>query len=651
MKSQMKLIYTGFFKLYLSVSLYLVSLLVSLRLVSLFSLGSFFAIVLSVVIYTGILLIKGLIERRCGKHYISILAIFSGATCAYAMEFFIPCGKSIIWFIIFSVFTYIFNRVFADDGVQQDIITVASIFGTVFALFELCGYLLAQYNGFLPLQLYAALVQIVLNTVSLCLFFTVLLIMLFKATLNNQKDIIHECGLFRMRAWARIAVTAFAIFACWVIYYIAFYPGIMTIDSVVELTQQLGDAELSNHHPIIHQLFIKFGLILGGDSVTRGVGIQTLLQMIIMATIFSVCINYIASSGTKPILILLTFAFYALNPINAFYSITMWKDVLFGGFSILLMILLIKITDNENQNVLLISIATVATAFMFCTFRNNGYYAFVLGFPLYLLVNRKQWKKLAPIFVITVILVSGYKFVLFNVAEVKKSASGEALSVPLQQIARVVKYDGIDEEDENFAILREVFPNLEGLADLYVGDRSVAIKDEKVFLSDIFSSDKVRYATAWVKIGIKHPVTYIEAFMKQNYGYWYTDVDYWIVTAGDCPNEYGVYFDEEHSELRNALANFASDVTSRQPVSILASVGFIMWICAISVALIALKGYGDKASPMFIIAALWLTTLAGPIYCEFRYIYGIYTVMPILVVLAVSLPACHELSERDSSVK
>ena len=42
---------------------------------------------------------------------------------------------------------------------------------------------------------------------------------------------------------------------------------------------------------------------------------------------------------------------------------------------------------------------------------------------------------------------------------------------------------------------------------------------------------------------------------------------------------------------------------------------------------------------MFVVLfALWLTTLASPVYCEYRYIYGLIICVPLYLALAVMLP-------------
>ena len=49
---------------------------------------------------------------------------------------------------------------------------------------------------------------------------------------------------------------------CWLHYFLAYYPGILSSDSIDQLQQVIGVLQYSNHHPWIHTLFI--GLIYLG---------------------------------------------------------------------------------------------------------------------------------------------------------------------------------------------------------------------------------------------------------------------------------------------------------------------------------------------------------------------------------------------------
>ena len=84
-------------------------------------------------------------------------------------------------------------------------------------------------------------------------------------------------------------------------------------------------------------------------------------------------------------------------------------------------------------------LALTAVLFLFCISRNNGVYAFIIGFTLYTLANKKYIKRYAIIFVTVMLLFVSYNYLIYNVLGVTKGRTAEMLSVPLQQIARTVK--------------------------------------------------------------------------------------------------------------------------------------------------------------------------------------------------------------------
>ena len=207
--------------------------------------------------------------------------------------------------------------------------------------------------------------------------------------------------------------------------------------------------------------------------------------------------------------------------------------------------------------------------------------------------------------------------------------------MPIQQIARTVKTYGYDSENEDFAVLNEVFVDIENLCNVYVPVVADNCKNSAQFRSDVLSSDPVKYAKAWIKLGLKYPKTYIEAFLFQNYGYWYTDVEYWTAYYAVDYNEYDLYMRPEYNSLREALADLHSDFSINSPAAIITSPGFICWIIMLSAAILILKQKSGKSSVLLILIGIWFTTLASPVFCEFRYIYGLFTSAPIVLIYSI----------------
>ena len=262
-----------------------------------------------------------------------------------------------------------------------------------------------------------------------------------------------------------------------------------------------------------------------------------------------------------------------------------------------------------------------------------------MGFPFLVLVNRSNWKRLTAVFASVILLVFSYQYVLFDVMKISDSRSAEALSIPLQQIARTVSVNRPDLEDDRFEPLREIFPEIEGLKEKYNPRLSDPVKAEGVFDSEQFDAAPTKYLKSWFELGIEYPVTYVEAFLLQNMGYWYpdiTDYDAHVLCYGANDPVTGISDSPDTAKLRLAIALLNLSLEYEQPTGIFFSPALPIWILIFSLGLLVLKKQYSIASPIILISMIWLTTLASPVYNEFRYIYAIFTVAPIFLGLSIS---------------
>lgn len=558
----------------------------------------------------------------------------------YAFAQYMGVNKSMIWLLMYAAGAFFVSRAVRKECPGK--VCKASLgIGFLFAVSIFLGHQLKIHVRLEIIYILSSepetVLRLILGFAAQLMFFTTLLAYMFSCVL--EMDFFESGEVKTGRAfWPVLLMTAF-ILLCWLPYYCAFYPGNLSRDSLYEIEQQLGLAALSNHHPYIHQLLIGLCLKLGAGSTETGVGIYTAVQMLIMALSFALCVHLLGKMGVNKTIRCAALAFYSLFTVNAFYSVTVWKDVLHGTISLLLMMLLVLESENrgDKRTKLVRALATVTAAFLFCTFRNNGWYAFVLGFPVFIACNRKNWKRLGTVFLTVVILVCSYNHVIFDVLGIKKSSTGEALSVPLQQIARTVKMNPDELESDDFTVLREVFPDLEGLGELYKSYISDPVKAPGTFLAGVFDENPGRYLKAWANIGIKHPVTYVEAFLLQCYGYWYPDAEHWIIHNEIDENDLGLSHSEDSFAARHELAMLTWEVSKFQPEAIIYSLGLMVWLMILAWVILGLKGHAALASPLWIMAAFWLTTLASPVFCEYRYLYGLVVSVPLFVGLALGV--------------
>ncbi len=105
---------------------------------------------------------------------------------------------------------------------------------------------------------------------------------------------------------------------------------------------------------------------------------------------------------------------------------------------------------------------------------------------------------------------------LINVLGVTEGDSREALSIPLQQVARVVANDPNCLSSSDKQAVSAVLP-LEEVSSLYYPKVSDNITNQ--FNTDAFKNDAMSYVQLYLKLGFTHPMEYLEAFLSGTSGY------------------------------------------------------------------------------------------------------------------------------------
>ena len=160
----------------------------------------------------------------------------------------------------------------------------------------------------------------------------------------------------------------------------------------------------------------------------------------VLALIYAYVIYYLYQKGTRRIYLIGCLIFYAVFPINAFYAVTMWKDVLMGAIVLLFSVILWKMECNEQTKVdwLLFFITGVLISLL----RSNGFYAYVLCIPFIIFFMKKKRVQTGFVCIATVFLVMFVKGPVMEHYKVVQPDTIEALSIPAQHIARVITDGG-----------------------------------------------------------------------------------------------------------------------------------------------------------------------------------------------------------------
>lgn len=578
-----------------------------------------------------------------------LVALLLAIPCTYGFALFVPMSRSLFWIILYGLSADLLCRALAAEK-KKDADTAAILLGFIFACFTAAGYELAHEGR---LQFYPL---IVIELLGLAVFLAAALKLLFSAVIDDRTAVSSETELCSENpgetfgsSLKRTLTISLLLFLCWLPYLVIFYPGTMSSDALGEIRQQLGLSPLTNHHPVIHQLFIRLCLILEGESVEKGTAIHSVLQMLSFSLAYGSCVTFIGNRTSSRIPAILTFCFFAFFPVHPLYAIMMEKGSALAPVTVALVLLLMKETEQKpgSRSSGFVFAAEIALSFLFCTLRNNALYAYVAGMLLIMAaaaVGGRKLTRYAALLAATLALVAVYRTVLFDGIGVERSQAGETLSVPLQQIARVAKENPEELSSQEFGILAELFEDPSELEKRYDPTCSDPVKDKAFFRSDVFSEAPSRYLKSYLTLGLRNMRTYLDAFLMLNYGYWYPDnrepsVSYSIYE----PNDFGLTNNKRFESARVKLMEVLGEFQFRRPTAILFSIGFSFWLLLLSVFIFRLRGFGQCAAVLLIPAALWLTTLASPLYCSYRYLYPMVAVPSLIFSIFYKAGRKHEM--------
>ena len=305
------------------------------------------------------------------------------------------------------------------------------------------------------------------------------------------------------------------------------YPASMCPDVWYQLLQYFGQTTFTAHHPPTHTFFVgvaeNLGQFLGSGNLGLFfyIGVQTML----FAFILSYMLNTMRKLSAPIWLRLLTFFIAIFSPYYTQYIGLILKDNIYTYFIMLFiieltyMLILKKDCWINKKHLFLLSISMIGSIL----FRNNGkyiIYPMIIIITILLIVqNRKKcYKKIylsaLILFIISIGVSSGIQMALVQHYQIEEGSIREALSLPFQQTARYAKEHGAEISLEEKEAINAIL-SYDILAERY--DPKISDPIKETYKEDSSIQDLVNYFKVWAQQGMKHPLTYIEATINQNY--------------------------------------------------------------------------------------------------------------------------------------
>lgn len=330
------------------------------------------------------------------------------------------------------------------------------------------------------------------------------------------------------KTWKKGAVFGICfgtIFLLWIPVWMAYYPIVMSYDFHRQVNEAYnGWIWFNSYQPLIHTwliwLFLQIGGVLGSNEI--GMGLFALFQMLVVSAAMGYACTAIYRMVKRKWAVVLTVLFYGIFPFCSVSMMIGTKDAIFSALFLTFTILFAERNLYHTERRWVMEIPLVITAVMMMLFRYNALYA-VAAFGVLSLVFAKGREKLR-IFLLCALMTVGGKAaqegIQHGLGTEIRGSDVEKYSLLLQQFARVGYLHGEDMDPEMYE-----------LVDKYVSAESwqghmPALADASrsgVDFAGVWEPDMAQVFQDWIKVGLRYPNEYIDAFLCVTGGFWFLD--------------------------------------------------------------------------------------------------------------------------------
>lgn len=494
---------------------------------------------------------------------------------------------------------------------------------------------------------------------------------------NKECDSAHNVDSMHgtMHTKRLFIVCTSILLVCYVPWLVSSYPGLLDEDTFLQFTQFLGLITPSDHHPyfdtLIYGAFYYAGDVIVG-SCRAGVFFYCTVQMVVLCIELGFAFLFLYRKGASFRFLVVSAVVIGLAPICSFNASRMVKDMTWMVFFIpfILMYLQTCLTKGEylrggvRPRFVIFALLAIFSAL---TKKTGLYIAVILIVLLVLFCSRSVRKKLLAVLLAVVVAFGAWSVFICSSLGVAKGYSHEALSLPIQQVARASINGGDSLSAEEQSLLDKYFPNTD-LATRYNPTYADPVKD--VFDVDAYAADSLGFWKLYVMLGLDRPKDYIAAFLSAEvrlYGY-FSDYQVAIETSNDewrhehfievFPNTVSRRNCEpteaySQAEFRSILAKFAQNddiwASIRQstcqflqkvfPLNFLFSTCAPLWIVLFAIAF-AFR-HRNARRILLLLLAPWLlvvlTVVVGPCIFPRYLLFPFYTMFLLVCLPAVAL--------------
>jgi hypothetical protein len=225
----------------------------------------------------------------------------------------------------------------------------------------------------------------------------------------------------------------------WSIYLCAFYPALMSADSMDQWQQALGLSPLTDWHPAFHTITIKWLMHL-----YQYPSIVSIVQIIFAASVVSSFLLFLCTKGLPIKFAIIIATVFPALPNNGVNIVTLWKDIPYTVSLLWLTLVLGKLIFDSNKfsksfvNLLSLIGALCSVGL----FRHNGIIVFFLS-VIFLLVFAIKYKNIK--YVVSILMACLILFLikgpLFTYYQVSPTPAGIKFTAPIHGVGSTVYHE------------------------------------------------------------------------------------------------------------------------------------------------------------------------------------------------------------------
>ncbi|HET9128370.1 MAG TPA: DUF6020 family protein, partial [Propionibacteriaceae bacterium] len=325
------------------------------------------------------------------------------------------------------------------------------------------------------------------------------------------------------RQWRAAALVVVLLIVVELPYLVVYWPGIMSSDTMRSYAYARGLNRWDSYEPVGHSILIAITQWLGpalGLGDTGGVALGVAFQLLTSTAAFAFMLTRMAVWGVGPRLWRASLAWLAVLPVFGYFDVTLLKDTAFSAGVVVFLTAVGELSFGGRGRPRWPWFVLAVSGAWMIGMRNNGIYALALGVPALLLVLRRERRRLLMLMGVLAAAYALYVGPLYAALHVAPGRDVEMFSIPIQQLARVDKYDAADLSPADRSFLISVFAGAapEALGGHYVPQLSDPMKLQALKAWNQHTT--LQFLTGWLRVVADHPGTAIEATLANTMGAW-----------------------------------------------------------------------------------------------------------------------------------